>query len=316
MVHKYTLEGDLTQPTSWTKIGSVTHLYIYPVKSCKGILTDSFNSAKHAAEKEDLVDRQFMIVDHKQNMVTARKYPHMVLIEVSVSKSVLTLSYPGMEDIIVEVPDTLDGDKGYEVFGEACSGADMGDTVGQWLSDVILNDAEGGIRLIYHPKAKSTRPDKESNVASPNMSSQDKPYYADTFPYMMLSQPSVQGLNKLLEDENVDLEVEHTRFRPNILIDGDFAEFSEDKWAFIQIGDVVFRNARVCDRCVFTTVDPVMGDKHPKQEPLKTLRKYRSAAEEEEKKLFGSSPFFGVFLASENFGAIKIGDDVKIGKQN
>ena len=151
-----------------------------------------------------------MIVDHKQNMVTARKYPHMVLIEVSVSKSVLTLSYPGMEDIIVEVPDTLDGDKGYEVFGEACSGedclesiyktdmkvhsflfyhknkflfqnsnmiiytlgADMGDTVGQWLSDVILNDAEGGIRLIYHPKAKSTRPDKESNVASPNMSSQ------------------------------------------------------------------------------------------------------------------------------------------------
>ena len=46
------------------------------------------------------------------------------------------------------------------------------------------------------------------------------------------------------------------------------------------------------------------------------IRKYRSAAEEEEKKLFGSSPFFGVFLASENFGAIKIGDDVKIGKQN
>ena len=48
----------------------------------------------------------------------------------------------------------------------------MGDTVGQWLSEVILNDAEGGIRLIYHPKSKSTRPDKESNVASPNMSSQ------------------------------------------------------------------------------------------------------------------------------------------------
>lgn len=77
-----------------------------------------------------------------------------------------------------------------------------------------------------------------------------------------------------------------------------------------------FSEMPVCDRCVFTTVDPVMGDKHPQQEPLKTLRKYRSAAAEEEKKLFGSSPFFGVFLASEINGAIKIGDDVKIGKQN
>ena len=70
-----------------------------------------------------------MIVDHKQNMVTARKYPHMVLIEVSVSKSVLTLSYPGMEDIIVEIPDTLDGDKGYEVFCEACSGEDCVESI-------------------------------------------------------------------------------------------------------------------------------------------------------------------------------------------
>ena len=28
---------------------------------------------------------------------------------------------------------------------------------------------------------------------------------------------------------------------------------------------------RMC-RCVFTSVDPFMGDKHPQQEPLKTLR--------------------------------------------
>ena len=80
------------------------------------------------------------------------------------------------------------------------------------------------------------------------MKADDKPYFADTFAYMMLSQSSISGLNKLLADEDVDLEVEETRFRPNILIEGDFPAFSEDKWPNIKIGDVVFRNVRVCDR--------------------------------------------------------------------
>ena len=50
----------------------------------------------------------------------------------------------------------------------------------------------------------------------------------------------------------MELRVEQTRFRPNILIEGDFPEFAEDKWPSIKIGEVVFRNVRVCDRWVGT----------------------------------------------------------------
>ena len=71
---------------------------------------------------------------------------------------------------------------------------------------------------------------------SPNLKAEDKPYYADTFAYMLLSQPSIAGLNQRLSEENVDLEVEHTRFRPNIFIEGDFPAFAEDKWAFKRSG--------------------------------------------------------------------------------
>jgi len=253
-----------------------------------------------------------MVVDNKKKLVTARKYPNMVLIEVRIKDEVLTLSYPGMDSVKVNIAAEDCINTGYDIFGEQCRGVDLGDEVGFWLSDVILNDEDGGLRLICHPKTCSSRPNKTANVVSPNMKVEDRPYFADTFAYMMLSKASIEGLNKLLDEENVDMKVEEKRFRPNILIEGDFPEFSEDKWPTIKIGDVIFRNVRVCDRCVFTTVDPFIGDKHPQQEPLKTLRKYRSAVEEDEKKIWGSSPLFGVFLAADDRGSIKTGDSIFI----
>ena len=194
-----------------------------------------------------------MVVDSKKRLLTARVHPHMVLIEVSLSGGWLTLTYPGLPAVSVQLPGpgrALQAQPGYAVFREAAAGCDLGDEVSAWLSEVILSQPGAGLRLVYHPVQPSSRPDKVRDEVSPNMKAEDKPYYADTFAYMMLSQPSIAGLNQLLSDENVDLEVEHTRFRPNILIEGDFPAFSEDKWPFIRIGDVVMRNVRVCDRFV------------------------------------------------------------------
>ena len=81
-----------------------------------------------------------MVVDKKKNMLTARKYPNMVLIEVNVKDSVLTLSYPGMEDISVKVPETTAvTNTPTDVFGEKCEGVDLGDKTGNWLSEVYSN---------------------------------------------------------------------------------------------------------------------------------------------------------------------------------
>ena len=48
--------------------------------------------------------RQFMLVDSKNKLITARVYPHMVLIEVSLCDGQLKLSYPGMTEITLSVP--------------------------------------------------------------------------------------------------------------------------------------------------------------------------------------------------------------------
>merc|ERR1719167_316126 len=148
------------------------------------------------------------------------------------------------------------------------------------------------------------------NPPYPMMKAKDKPYFADTLPFLLLSRPSLSELNRLLEKEGVDLEVEERRFRPNIFIDGPFNAFAEDKWPWVKIGDVVFRHSQLCDRCDFTQVDPAVGDKHRGGEPLKTLRKYRCTKDPEEKKVFGSSPFFGVNISVEEAGEVHVGDKV------
>ena len=63
---------------------------------------------------------------------------------------------------------------------------------------------------------------------------EDRPLYADGYPYLMLSRPSIDSLNSVLKTNNVDLTVEETRFRPNIFINGSFPGFQEDKYVLTE----------------------------------------------------------------------------------
>ena len=135
----------------------------------------------------------------------------------------------------------------------------------------------------------------------------DVPLYADGFGFLLIAQNSIDELNCRLKSFGVqDLEVEETRFRPNIFISGTIQfehlissnvyiscmciivftnfifyilgtknPFDEDSWLYIKIGSCLFRNSALCGRCVFTTVDPRSGEKHPDGEPLKSLKKFR-----------------------------------------
>ena len=142
---------------------------------------------------------------------------------------------------------------------------------------------------------------------------QDKPFYSDGYPYLLLSVPSIASLNTHLSRSGSALVVEHTRFRPNIFISGDFPGFAEDKWGFIKIGEAVFRNVKLCTRCIYTTIDPHTGEKDAGGEPLKTLRTFRSTEDEAEKVVYGTTPFFGVNLGVEETGVIRVGDKISIG---
>ena len=67
-------------------------------------------------------------------------------------------------------------------------------------------------------------------------------HYADVTGHMLMSIESIENLKS-----RVTCPVSPLNFRPNILMEGSPA-FSEDDWEYIKIGEVVFRNAKPCDR--------------------------------------------------------------------
>eukprot|EP00090_Calanus_glacialis_P002104 TRINITY_DN11585_c0_g1_i2.p1 TRINITY_DN11585_c0_g1~~TRINITY_DN11585_c0_g1_i2.p1 ORF type:complete len:335 (+),score=142.05 TRINITY_DN11585_c0_g1_i2:38-1006(+) len=307
------LRGDLAMPSTWQEVGEVAKLYIYPIKSLANVEVEEFIVKPNGAQYNMMIDRQFMVVDKKGKMITARRYPHMSMVVPMVTQAQLVLTYPGMDDMRVEIPRNEAAGAACEVWGEECMGVDMGDSVGEWLSDIILQDPQGGLRLVFHNKEESSRPDKEgSEYLTPLEKAGDKPLYADGYPYLLLASSSIKELNRVLEEDGADLSVEETRFRPNIYIEGDFPAFAEDKWTYVKIGDCVFRNVKLCTRCVYTTVDPDTGEKNHRGEPLKTLRSFRTSLDKEERKAYGTSPFFGVNLGVEVMGEIRVGDKVMI----
>lgn len=98
--------------------------------------------------------------------------------------------------------------------------------------------------------------------------------------------------------------VQVEQFRPNIVVSGATA-WEEDNWKVIRIGEVIFDVAKPCSRCIFTTVSPEKGQKHPSGEPLATLQTFRTAPD-------NGDVDFGLNLIARNSGVIRVGDEVEV----
>ena len=90
-----------------------------------------YNVSCTSSRTDLLVDRQLMVVDRKGKMITARRYPVMVLIQPQMtSPSQLTLSYKDKVDTVTVDLEQLSGARlECEVWGERCNGLDCGDQV-------------------------------------------------------------------------------------------------------------------------------------------------------------------------------------------
>ncbi|XP_072121282.1 mitochondrial amidoxime-reducing component 1 isoform X2 [Mobula birostris] len=243
------------------KVAEVSRLFIYPVKSCKGIPLTEVGIDELGFKKGPLKDRQWLIVDEKWHMITGRVEPTLVLVTVSHEGGYLCLNAPGMEEL--RVPLKLPASnpvKMCRVWGCNIEGRDCGDEAAHWISTYLKHSR--AFRLVnYEPSMKPRFPKQQESL----FRDKDKTVYNDLSSCMMMSEATVEDFNTKLEKK-----AKMENFRP-VLVVKDCKPYAEDTWKAVQIGTAKLYRTMSCTRCIFTTVDPDTGIINRK-EPLETLK--------------------------------------------
>lgn len=285
----------------WKKVGEVTDLLCYPIKSCGWIRLDEFNCEAIGIGSGNMGDRTFMVCNLKGDFVTARKYPNLTQVKPVVNDDVMALTAPGMPQILIHF-NNLRQKKitSANVWDQEVQAIDVGDEVAKWFSKYILGEDEG-LRVFYYPLNKPTRDVREKNKLFETTIPDDTGSLHDATSYMLINEGSIAELNSRLQKQVTPL-----RFRPNIVVKGPEA-FAEDGWNWIKIGNnVTFQNVKPCTRCIFTNIDPESGERDANEEPLKTLKTYRKIEKG------GDSPVMGIHLGLRGHGSIRVGEAVYV----
>jgi MOSC domain-containing protein len=269
----------------------LTGINRYPIKSCRGHAVGDA-----VVEPWGLVgDRRWMLVDDEGLVVTARKYPQLVLVTPKLDAGGLLVQAPGADPLLVGTPDGAELTD-VRVFSSELSAAPASEEAHAWFSKVVGEP----VRLVYLDDPTRRRPDPAYSR------DQDRVSFADGYPLLLATEESLATLNELIAAGSRAEEgpVSMTRFRPSLVVAGAPA-WAEDRWRVVRIGAAGFRAVKACNRCVFTTIDPDTASKGT--EPLATLARHRR---------WDGKTWFAINLIPDSPGVtLHVGDPIEIIEQ-
>ena len=261
----------------------VSALFIYPVKSLRGVAVDAA-----PIRKGRLVgDREYLLLNSHGEFMDQRHFPQMARVEASLTSDGLRLRSDGFRDLDVRShanggadPSTIQ----VPLFRRTVPLRRVSAEADRWLSDVLQERCS---LMAFAPDEPA------SNVPSFEVHSS----LHDATTFHLTSEESLADLNA-----RAGMSLPMNRFRPNLVVRGASA-YAEDGWKTVAIGDTVLRWIKACARCVTTTTDQLTGER-TSREPLTTLSTYR-------RHLF--SVVFGHYLMPERWGTeMRVGDSVRI----
>jgi uncharacterized protein YcbX len=264
---------------------------VYPVKSLAGRWTETATVERWGLRG----DRRWLALNPDGSVLTAREERRMLGVTATVGESG-TLRLAGRDGSACDVDPPLDGEIAATTLSrlarvrladlEACD----------WLSRQIAHPVRLG--WLDDPRRRSVSVEHGGRAG-------DALNLADAGPLLLTTTASLCQLNRWIDEarakrgEAPSADMVMLRFRPSIVVDGCDTPFVEDGWRRVRVGDVEFRFAEHCDRCVLTTVDPDTLESG--KEPLRTLARYRQ---------WDHKTFFGVRLIPASEGSIHVGDSV------
>ncbi|WP_329213963.1 MOSC domain-containing protein [Streptomyces sp. NBC_01485] len=263
-------------------------IHVHPVKALRG-----------QAPREAVVepwglagDRRWALIDDGGRVVTQRQRPRLALAAAELLPGGVRLSAPGLEPLTVRVPESV-GTVSLEIFRDKVEGVLADDAAHAWCSAHVGAD----VRLVHLDDPATRRPvDPEYALPGETVT------FADGFPLLVTTTASLDALNSLIAQGGLAAEgpLPMDRFRPNLVLAGT-DPWAEDGWSRLAVGDVEFRVAKPCGRCVVTTTDQVTAARG--KEPLSTLARHR--------RLDGRL-VFGQNLVPLSRGTVRVGDPVRV----
>jgi uncharacterized protein YcbX len=264
-------------------------IHVHPVKAFRGL-----TPREAAVEPWGLAgDRRWALIDDGGKVVTQRQQPRLAQAAAELLPGGgLRLSAPGLQPLEVAVPQPA-GTVTTDVFGDTVEGVLAGPAAHAWCSALLGS----GARLVHLDDPATRRP-VDPGYALPG----ETVSFADGFPLLLTTVASLEALNALIAQGRHAHEgpLPMNRFRPNVVVAGT-EPWAEDGWSRIAVGDVAFRVAKPCGRCVVTTTDQRSGERG--REPLHTLGRHRR---------IDGRLLFGQNLVPLGTGTIRVGDPVTV----
>ena len=259
-------------------------IHIYPVKGCRGL-----DLSQSDVEPWGLAgDRRWLLVDQDGRFVSQREHAALARVVITPRPRGIEVTSEGHPPLTITspAPDEL---LKVSVWSSTLLAAAAGPEADAWFSAYLGEPT----RLVYldDPTRRAVDPEfgQDGDVVS----------FADGYPLLLTNSASLDELGDWLAADG-DQPVPMNRFRPNAVVTG-FEPWAEDHWRRVRIGDVSFRVAKPCGRCVVTTTDQFTGVRG--NQPLRVLA---------QKRRFGKNLVFGQNIIPETPGQIQVGDPVEI----
>ena len=272
----------------------VTDIYIYPVKSLKGISLKEAETGLRGFK----YDREWMITDSDYEFLTQREIEAMATISVSIDKDFLFLRSSKGSELKINLNAEREESVQVTVWDDICDAYDEGEDASYWLTDELGYWKGKTLRLVRFCSDRK-RPVPEEYLQGREAESS----FSDQFPYLITSWDSLKKLNEGLI-ENGKEEVTMARFRPNIVVNDIASIENRTSLDLIsQDGHYEFGLRKPCKRCKITTINQDSGEIIDFKEPLATLTSLNFSSES-----YGA--FFGqnAILLSEKECVVRVGD--------
>uniref|UniRef100_A0A8C6RFC2 Mitochondrial amidoxime reducing component 2 n=1 Tax=Nannospalax galili TaxID=1026970 RepID=A0A8C6RFC2_NANGA len=140
------------------QVGTVSKVWIYPIKSCKGVVVTETECTAMGLRCGKVRDRFWMVIKEDGHMITARQEPRLVLVSITLENNYLTLMAPDMDQMILPIK-LPSSNKVYDcrLFGLDIKGRDCGDEVAQWFTNYLKTQPYRLVQFDTNMKGRTTK---------------------------------------------------------------------------------------------------------------------------------------------------------------